>query len=291
MPGSHRPIPSRLAIPVFLGGLAVVAVVGGCVVGEDYAPSSTGGSSAASDAAASSSGGTGSSGGGNGGSSNGGESSGVSANGNGNGSSGGNGSGGAASSSGGSSSSGSSGAGSSSGSGGGTAAPDSSTPLDAATDAPSASADANTGVLVLVQVTWDGWDDNSPPGGAIAYPPGDGYPTLHNVAGGTGTYADPITFGSDKDEYPPGTILYLPFAQKYVIMEDDCTQCDGQWPATRAIDVWMNSDGSESADALYDCEGVWTNLAAEIMSSPPPNLPVTTTPVFDPATSTCSSLP
>ena len=66
-------------------------------------------------------------------------------------------------------------------------------------------------------------DDNSPPGNAISYP------TIHSSAGGVGTYADPITFATDKKEYPPGTILYVPFIEKYVIMEDDCVQCDSDW--------------------------------------------------------------
>ena len=72
-------------------------------------------------------------------------------------------------------------------------------------------------------VTLYGWPDNSPPGADIAYPKNGGYPTLHNSAGGTGTYADPITYASDKSETPAGTKIYVPRVQKYFIMEDDCT--------------------------------------------------------------------
>jgi hypothetical protein len=51
-------------------------------------------------------------------------------------------------------------------------------------------------------VTLYGWPDNSPPGNAIAYPADEGYPTIHNVASGTGTYADPITYATDQAELP-----------------------------------------------------------------------------------------
>ena len=144
-----------------------------------------------------------------------------------------------------------------------------------------------------MQVTWYGWEDNSPPGNSIAYPAGGGDPTIHAAAGGTGTYADPLTFATDRDEYPPGTILYLPFAKKYVIMEDECAQCDSDWSSSqeRHIDIWMNSDGSESPDALYGCEGNWTQSAAEVVTMPPANLEVTTAPLFDPQTNTCRTTP
>jgi hypothetical protein len=78
-------------------------------------------------------------------------------------------------------------------------------------------------------VTLYGWPDNSPPGGAIAYPKGDGNSTLHNTAGGTGTFADPVTYATDKAELPVGTKVYYPFLKKYFVMEDDCAECDQVW--------------------------------------------------------------
>src|SRR5580692_8695053 len=65
------------------------------------------------------------------------------------------------------------------------------------------------GVMQTVEMTFYGWDDNSPPGNAIAYPAGS-FPTVHTAAGGTGTYADPITYATDKSEIPIGTRLYAP---------------------------------------------------------------------------------
>jgi len=100
-------------------------------------------------------------------------------------------------------------------------------PSDAATqDAPTGDA-ANT--TIPMEVTFYGWADNSPPGNAIAYPANGGQPTIHNAAGGTGTYADPITFATAPTEFSPGTRLYVPFIEKYVVMEDSCGQCTTDW--------------------------------------------------------------
>jgi Ricin-type beta-trefoil lectin domain len=73
---------------------------------------------------------------------------------------------------------------------------------------------------VEVYATYCGWYDNTPPGCATAY---------SGCARGNGTYAHPITFASDKKEFPVGTILYYPTAEKYVRMGDDCQECDEDW--------------------------------------------------------------
>jgi hypothetical protein len=92
---------------------------------------------------------------------------------------------------------------------------------------PSGTAKASTTTNFLV--TLYGWPDNSPPGNAIAYPADQGYPTIHNVASGVGTYSDPVTYATDQDELPIGTIVYDPHLHRYFIMEDDCTECDEDW--------------------------------------------------------------
>ena len=172
------------------------------------------------------------------------------------------------------------------------AALDASAAPDAASDAP-ANAPADAGTLMSVYVTFYGWADNSPPGGAIAYPKSDGYPTVHETAGGTGTFSDPITFATDKAEFPVGTILYVPFIEKYVMMEDDCVECDSDWTSSHKwhIDLWMNSDATENASSLASCEDRWTRDATEVELSPPPDRTVTTTPLFTPATNTCRTTP
>jgi 3D (Asp-Asp-Asp) domain-containing protein len=153
-------------------------------------------------------------------------------------------------------------------------------------------ASADAGTTQVMEATFYGWDDNSPPGNAIAYPKSAGYPTVHDAAGGTGTYADPITFATDPTELPPGTILYAPFIQKYLVMEDSCGQCETDWASGQwHIDIWMNSNGTEQASSLFACEDTWTQSSTPILMSPAPGLTVSTTPLFDPSTNTCSTSP
>jgi hypothetical protein len=149
------------------------------------------------------------------------------------------------------------------------------------------------GTMQTVEMTFYGWADNSPPGNAIAYPKNGGFPTIHDAAGGTGTYADPITYATDKSELPVGTIVYAPVIEKYLVMEDDCGQCDTDWSGTMKwhIDVWMNSNGTESSSALVACEDRWTQNTTTIEIDPPPGRMVTTSPLFDPSTNTCRTTP
>jgi hypothetical protein len=157
----------------------------------------------------------------------------------------------------------------------------------------SGDAGAEGGTMMSVYVTFYGWADNSPPGGAIAYPMNGGFPTLHDTAGGTGTYADPITFATDEAEFQVGTILYVPFIEKYVIMEDDCVECDSDWTSMHKwhTDLWMNSSASESSSALTNCEDSWTRNSTVVEVDPPPGRTVTTAPLFDPSTNTCRTTP
>jgi hypothetical protein len=149
------------------------------------------------------------------------------------------------------------------------------------------------GTIVNAMVTFYGWDDNTPPGTAIAYPKSSGYPTVHDAAGGTGTYADPITFATDMSEVPIGTFVYVPFIEKYVVMEDSCPMCNMQWSPSMTwhINVWMNSDGMEMPPALTMCEAAWMMAKTPIEIDPPPGRPVTTNPLFDPSTNTCRTSP
>ncbi|MBV9444531.1 MAG: ricin-type beta-trefoil lectin domain protein [Streptosporangiaceae bacterium] len=143
-------------------------------------------------------------------------------------------------------------------------------------------------------VTLYGWPDNSPPGNDIAYPADEGNPTIHNVASGTGTYADPITYATDKAELPIGTKVYYPFLHRYFIMEDDCTECDEDWtgqgpdggPGLYHIDLWINGQNGNSNDVI-NCEDNLTQNSAPVIVNPPSNEPVDTTPLFDSSSNTC----
>lgn len=130
-------------------------------------------------------------------------------------------------------------------------------------------------------VTLYGWPDNSPPGGAIAYP------QIHSSAGGTGTYSDPITFATDQNELAPGTIVYYPYLHRYFIMEDDCAACDSDWQNGKAhIDLWVGGQGGDP-NAVINCENALTQNAADVVVNPPSTEAVDTTPLFDSGSNTC----
>ena len=143
-------------------------------------------------------------------------------------------------------------------------------------------------------VTLYGWPDNSPPGNAIAYPQDEGYPTIHNAASGTGTYANPITYATDQSELPIGTIVYYPYLHRYFIMEDDCTECDEDWtgqgpdggPGLYHIDLWINGQGGNSNDVI-NCEDDLTQNSESVIIDPPSTEPVDTTPLFNSSNNSC----
>jgi hypothetical protein len=143
-------------------------------------------------------------------------------------------------------------------------------------------------------VTLYGWPDNSPPGDAIAYPENGGYPTIHNVASGTGTYSNPITYATDQAELPIGTIVYYPYLHRYFIMEDDCTECDEDWtgqgpdggPGLYHIDLWIGGQNGNSNDVI-NCEDDLTQNSEAVIINPPSNEPVDTTPLFNSSGNKC----
>jgi Ricin-type beta-trefoil lectin domain len=146
--------------------------------------------------------------------------------------------------------------------------------------------------VVQVYATYYGWYDNTPPGCATAY---------SGCAGGTGTYQHPITFASDKREFPVGTILYYPTIEKYVRMGDDCQECDQDWsgkgpdggPRLHHVDLWIGGQGGNEFDVI-NCEDALTQgtpsgapLLTPFIVNPPADMPVSTEPLFDSATNHC----
>ena len=134
--------------------------------------------------------------------------------------------------------------------------------------------------------------DNTPPGSPLI-----SNPVLHQVAGGTGTYQDPITVavghsitnGQDILDWPQATRFYIPNLRRYFVVEDTCG--DGPTPqdepchnlstadpgAQTWLDVWV--DGSQVSDsAASSCERIITHnqLALE---SPPPGYAVVSGPI------------
>ncbi len=149
------------------------------------------------------------------------------------------------------------------------------------------SATAQASTTQNYYVTLYGWPDNSPPGNDIAYPANGGYPTIHNAAGGTGTYSNPITYATDKSELAIGTKVYYPYLHRYFIMEDDCVECDSDWNnGIRHIDLWIGGQNGNSNDVI-NCEDNLTQNSASVIVNPPNNEPVDTTPLFNSSTNTC----
>lgn len=123
--------------------------------------------------------------------------------------------------------------------------------------------------------------DNTPPGSAdIALP------VLHSKAGGTGTYADPITIavghsitnGVDTPDYPKGTIFYIPNVRKYFIVEDLCGDgskpqngpCHTGFPAGASawLDMWIDGQSTTSSKATSCANALTKVLRVEINPAP-----------------------
>jgi 3D (Asp-Asp-Asp) domain-containing protein len=136
-------------------------------------------------------------------------------------------------------------------------------------------------------ITFYGFNDNDPAGRAIAYPNTRNSTTIHRQAGGIGTYNDPITFASDPTEWPIGTRVYLPYLQKYFIMEDYCAGCVENWSSGRNhIDLWMESNGNFSSE-LIKCQYSWTRATEVTEINPPPGRTVNPAPLFDSTNGSC----
>lgn len=158
-----------------------------------------------------------------------------------------------------------------------------------------AAAAVNSATTEQTFLTFYGWWDNTPPGGDISYP------QIHQTAGGTGTYSDPITFATDSSEQPPGTIVYVPRVGKYFIMEDSCEECSADWtghgpdggPNLRHLDLWLGGEGGNAFDAI-ECEDALTHSNSDgtptmepVIVNPPSNETVSSLPIFNTSTGEC----
>lgn len=117
-------------------------------------------------------------------------------------------------------------------------------------------------------VTGYTWYDNTPAGSATI-----SHPVLHRKAGGSGTWKDPITVavghryvdGRDVLDFTKGTRFYLPYLDRYFIVEDTCG--DGPHPergpchvhpkGTDAwLDIWLGGKGLGSKAATRCAEKI-----------------------------------
>jgi 3D (Asp-Asp-Asp) domain-containing protein len=157
------------------------------------------------------------------------------------------------------------------------AAPRTTTPQTAAVTPSPAPTQAPAGRMWSVVVTFYGAADNDPPGSTeIAHPNGH-----HQEAGGTGTYADPLSLAADPRAIQVGTRVYYPQLRKYFVMEDDCAQCITDWRSSRTphIDLWT---GDYQGSALLACENALTpDGLVPVELNPPPGRPVDPRPLFN----------
>ncbi|WP_337061973.1 hypothetical protein [Kineococcus sp. G2] len=119
-------------------------------------------------------------------------------------------------------------------------------------------------VIDTVYTTGYTWYDNTPPGSSVI-----SHPVVHEVAGGTGSYDDPVTLavghdlssGLDVLDLPAGTRVYVPHVRRYFVVEDTCG--DGPAPqdgpchqgrdvdgtgSTLWLDLWLGGQGGAAAD-------------------------------------------
>ncbi|WP_198950055.1 hypothetical protein [Kineosporia sp. A_224] len=146
-----------------------------------------------------------------------------------------------------------------------------------------------------VYVTAYSWFDNTPRGSSTV-----SHPVLHRTAGGTGTYADPVTVavghdrstGRDVLDHPAGTRFYLPHLRRYVIVEDTCG--DGPAPqdgpchdlsqappgTTLWLDVWIGGAEGTETGAQACAARLTGDGGRTAVLDPPPGLPVLAGPVY-----------
>ena len=160
--------------------------------------------------------------------------------------------------------------------------PTATTPAPTPTPTPT----SNETVVPGTYVTGYGWWDNTPAGSSDI-----SNPVIHTKAGGTGTYADPVTVavghslatGKDVLDYPQGTKFYIPNVKKYFIVEDTCG--DGGAPqnigchqlygtangndadpgATKWVDIWIGG-ASATHTASDNCENALTKVQTMIVN-------------------------
>lgn len=148
----------------------------------------------------------------------------------------------------------------------------------------------NEVIITNAYTTAYGWPDNTPAGANTTIM------GVSGTAGGTGTYASPITMatgfslagGKETDDYAAGTIFYDPNLRKYFVIGDTCG--DGSSPQTESchvseipgtiqLDMWIGGQGANSASVLA-CEDAVTRVGT-LIENPPSNLAVVAGPVFN----------
>ncbi len=134
---------------------------------------------------------------------------------------------------------------------------------------------------------------STPPGNTITNP------IIHSVAGGTGTYADPITLsvGSTNSvsmDYPAGTRFYIPNVRRYFIVEYSCATCHVTLPSgtTTWVGMWIGGQGATTSalDACVSKIAVSGGTVHTIIKNPASNYLVVPGSIFNSSNNTCTQL-
>jgi hypothetical protein len=164
--------------------------------------------------------------------------------------------------------------------------PTSTTPTSTPVPVPSNPNEKRFSAYLTAYTYWD----NTPPGSADI-----SNPIIHQKAGGTGTFSDPITLavghsyatGKDVLDYQAGTKFYIPYLKKYFIVEDTCGDgnhpengpCHSGYQGNPWLDMWI--DGANGTRSV-------TNTCAEditeihtVIQNPASNYAVVVGPVFN----------
>jgi hypothetical protein len=140
---------------------------------------------------------------------------------------------------------------------------------------------------IAVQITFYSYLDNGN-SNTITYPASQGYFTVHNSAGGTGTFNDPVTAASSTSVFGIGTRLYVPALLKYLVMESSCVFCNQDWSASgkRDLNIWSGGDQTTPAAAISNCENLLvlgvaqSSAGSAVIPNPPNGLTVDPTPLY-----------
>lgn len=140
---------------------------------------------------------------------------------------------------------------------------------DATTPAMKGSIPTGSEQTITANLTGFSFQDNTPPGSSTI-----SMPILHKVAGGTGTFADPITtavpgHAGSGVETPKGTRLYVAKLKRYFIVEDSGATKE----STKHFDLWVGGQGFTKSQS-DKCESSYTGKAPVILN-PPAGEPVT----------------
>jgi hypothetical protein len=77
----------------------------------------------------------------------------------------------------------------------------------------------------------------------------------NQLAGGTGSYNDPLTMASSSTLFDKYEIFYVPYLQKYVRFEDNCKDCDVDAANGVAhINIWTGSNSVGGGNDQIGCE-------------------------------------